>query len=366
MKILIISRAFYPMNSPRSFRTTELVKEFCRRGHDVTLYTIKDNDIHTEFEKEYGIRIKDLGPLVLKKINLSSYDPLYFIKKGLRRFGKLLLEYPDIELSFKLKKKLKHEGEYDLLISIAAPHPIHWGVAMSRTNKNRIAKVWVADCGDPYMGQENDTFRPPFYFKYIEKYFCKKADYISVPTQGSIKGYYNEFHDKIRVIPQGFDFDSIAVLDNPPKSLQIQFAYSGGFIPNIRDPRPIIEHLLKSEVDFRFHIFTKQKMLIKNLVEKSNGKIIVHEFIPRELLLFELSKMDFLINIENKGDIQTPSKLIDYAIVNRPILSINSADLDEEKIDEFLVKRFDSKLIINNIEDYKIQNVVTKFIELCD
>ncbi len=31
-KILIISRSFYPMNSPRSFRTTELVKEFLPKG----------------------------------------------------------------------------------------------------------------------------------------------------------------------------------------------------------------------------------------------------------------------------------------------------------------------------------------------
>jgi hypothetical protein len=36
-KILIISRSFYPMNSPRSFRTTELAKEMASNGHDITL-----------------------------------------------------------------------------------------------------------------------------------------------------------------------------------------------------------------------------------------------------------------------------------------------------------------------------------------
>jgi len=36
-KILIVSNAFYPEISPRSFRTTELAKELSRQGHKDTL-----------------------------------------------------------------------------------------------------------------------------------------------------------------------------------------------------------------------------------------------------------------------------------------------------------------------------------------
>ena len=36
-KILVVSSAFYPENSPRSFRTTELVKELARQGKLETL-----------------------------------------------------------------------------------------------------------------------------------------------------------------------------------------------------------------------------------------------------------------------------------------------------------------------------------------
>ena len=32
-RILIVSRSFYPDNSPRAFRTAELSKEFARQGH---------------------------------------------------------------------------------------------------------------------------------------------------------------------------------------------------------------------------------------------------------------------------------------------------------------------------------------------
>ena len=58
--ILVVSSAFYPENSPRSFRTTELVKELARQGHQVTLYTLKNNKFHLPIEKELGIEINDL------------------------------------------------------------------------------------------------------------------------------------------------------------------------------------------------------------------------------------------------------------------------------------------------------------------
>jgi hypothetical protein len=99
------------------------------------------------------------------------------------RFSSLLFEYPFIQLMPMLKRGLKGESGYDLLISVAVPHPIHWGVAAVRTKTNPIAKVWVADCGDPYMGQENDTFKPPFYFGWLEKKFCRIADYITCPRK---------------------------------------------------------------------------------------------------------------------------------------------------------------------------------------
>jgi len=58
------------------------------------------------------------------------------------------------------------QTKYDLLISIAVPYPIHWGVAAvwAKDKSKNLAPNWIADCGDPYCFQENDTFKPPFYF----------------------------------------------------------------------------------------------------------------------------------------------------------------------------------------------------------
>jgi hypothetical protein len=95
-----------------------------------------------------------------------------------------------IELFFKVKNALRKykPGTFEKLISIAFPYPVHWGVAAiwdKKRSENNPAKLWIADCGDPYMLQENDTFTPVFYFGWVEKWFCKKIDYLSVPTEKS-------------------------------------------------------------------------------------------------------------------------------------------------------------------------------------
>ncbi len=39
LRLLLVSNAFYPEISPRSYRATELAREFCRQGHDVVVVT---------------------------------------------------------------------------------------------------------------------------------------------------------------------------------------------------------------------------------------------------------------------------------------------------------------------------------------
>jgi hypothetical protein len=52
--------------------------------------------------------------------------------------------------------------------------------------------------------------------------------------------------------------------------------------------------------------------------------------------MLELSKSDFLVNIDNAESVQSPSKLIDYKIAGRPILNIKKGKIDEKIVDEFL------------------------------
>jgi len=313
-KILIISASFYTEISPRSFRTTELAKELARQGHYVNVYIPKKGQDFSMFEVDHKLIIKDLGPVRWKQLCLKGWKIELLVRRAIRRALQVFFEWPDIEFMFKVSRILKSEKNYNILISIAVPHPIHWGVAKARTKVNRIADTWIADCGDPYMGDRVDSFRKLFYFKYIEKWFCRKADFISIPFEGARSAYYPEFHNKIKVIPQGFRLDNLKIPEYKKIVNYSVFAYAGVFIRGKRDPTALLNFLAKCKRSFKFIIYTSQTDMLLPFKQLLQDKLEIRDYIPRNDLIIALSGMDFLINFDNNTNTQLPSKLIDYAI----------------------------------------------------
>ena len=102
-----------------------------------------------------------------------------------------------------------------------------------------------------------------------------------------------------------------------------------------------------------------------NLIyQKQKKKIEVHNYLPREKLLSFLSQMDFLVNITYDPKTQIPSKLIDYYIVNRPILNLKDQNFKGELVEEFLNGNYSNKFQHPNIEQYNIKSVAEKFTAL--
>lgn len=364
--ILLVTAAFYPENSPRSFRATELAKEFVRQGHKVVVYVPFQGFDYKKWGNENNIIFNDLGKLRLKGILIEGSNSVQLIKRVLKRGMLLLFQYPNIELMFKVRNKLINEKGYDLLISNAFPHPIHWGVAWARKMKNPIAKTWVADCGDPFMGNKMDSFKKLFYFKYFEKWFGKKCDYISVPAADYIQYYYKEFNKKIRVIPQGFKFEDSRIYEGVIKNKEVTFAFAGRFLPKLRDPRPLLDHLLTIEQPFRFVVFSPNTEFLYPYKNKLGAKLDIRGFIPREDLLFELSQMDFLIHVEFHSSVKSdsPSKFADYAIVKKPVIALNMDHFDTEKLSAFINKDYRRQIDLTDADKFRIENVTRQFLDL--
>lgn len=361
MKILVVSGAFYPENSPRSFRTTELTKELVKQGHEITLYIPKKDYDYSSFVKEYPVDIRFYERTVERRrfIGISIADRIIF------RFLNQFCAYPTICSLPKIQKAVASECGYDLLITIAVPHFTHWAFGKLYRKGIRAAKTWIADCGDPFMLAQSGNYRPPFYFKPMEKRWCRLCDYISVPTETSYLGYYPEFKDKIRVIPQGFNFKDVALAEYKPNEVPT-FAFAGSFIPGRRDPRRLFEFLNGIGKPYRFIIYgTSDKNRWADLIEQSDGKIVFEKPIPRIELLKVLSQMDFLINIGNGTNVQTPSKLIDYTLTKRPILTVETNDIKENVLREFLEGNYGHKDADIDISKYDIHNVAQQFLDLC-
>jgi glycosyltransferase involved in cell wall biosynthesis len=367
-RILIVSRSFYPENAPRSFRTTELAKELSRQGHDVTVYIPAKGNDYTSFGIEHGLKIKNLGDPKWKAIDLKGGKIEQLVRRAISRALKLLFEWPDIQLIFKVSKTLQNEQGYDLLISIAVPHPIHWGVARIWNKKKNIAKIWVADCGDSYMFARLDTFKKMFYFKYFEKSFCRKCSFISVPFDAMHTQFYREFRSKIITIPQGFDLTEIKRFNKPIQNEKTTFMFAGSIIPGFRDLTLFLDFLKNYSNNFLFIAYANEQEWFEKYKNDLKNRIEIRGYIDRLTLIYEMSKVDFLVNVDtimdSKSNIEAvPSKLIDYALSGRPILNINSNNLDIEKVKAFLSGDY-SKARFIDISKYDITLVAKKFTSL--
>lgn len=363
MKFLIVAQAIFPSQVPRSFRATELAKGLAKEGHDVTLYALTGNYDYAEFEHKFDIRVKDIGKVFFSKTNSDDTARWNFFDKGLKKALGDIIEFPDIELMFKVPRIIKNEHNTDCLITIGVPYPLHWGAALAKSLRPKaFPSTWIADCGDPYMG--NAFKKHFFYFKNLETWFCRKADYLTIPIEEARKGYYDTFQQKIEVIPQGFDFDELDLPTKNPQNNIPTFAYAGIFYRKKRDPTLFLEYLSKLNKNFKFIIFTRNNDIIEPFQQKLGGKLELREYVPRNELLKILSQMDFLVNFENNSNVQSPSKLIDYSLTNRPILSVGSEFIPEETFQEFLRGDYSQQYKLRNLQQYNIKNVVAKFVEL--
>lgn len=360
MRVLIVSGSFLPLNSPRSFRTTELAKELTQLGHDVSLLIPETPYDYSEFLGRYPMTIKFYNrlPERLKYVGISIIDRAIF------HYSHWLINRPAIRSMKNVEQALKDESDHDVLITIAFPHYVHWAVGNLYKKGHRIAKTWIADCGDPFMLSGTDANKPPFWFKPLEIRWCKYCDYITVPTETSYKGYYPEFYNKIRIIPQGFNFDEV-ILPQYKRNEVPTFAYTGSIIPKKRDPRRLLEWLTTVQTPFCFHVYGNGVSFFAPFQEQLGSKLVIHESVSRNELLQVLSQMDFLLNIGNGTNVQTPSKLIDYSLVKRPILTIESENIKESVFKEFLAGDYSHQDSPIDISSYDIHNVAQQFLGLC-
>ncbi|WP_435415570.1 hypothetical protein [Polaribacter aestuariivivens] len=361
-KIVIISKMFFPENAPRAQRTTELAKELAKRNFNVIVYAPLQKFNVLEYEKEHSLTLKNISSLkYLNKLTKSKPKVL----RGLDYLLKKTIEYPDIELFFKPLEILKKEKNVHTVISIGMPHTLHWGTAWAKKKlKNKFPQKWIADCGDPFMG--NPINKPFFYFKYLEKFFCKNADFITIPILEAKEAYYPAYHSKIKIIPQGFNLSDIIVKNNTPQNNIPTFCYAGSIYLKHRNPSVFLDYLAGLTIDFKFIVYTNATAFFQKYKHKLGDKLVIRKYIPRLELLDILQDMDFVVNFENNTTLQTPSKLIDYTLINVPILSINCVNFNDSHFKEFIKKNYTNRLIVKNVSQYDIKNVGDKFVNLIE
>lgn len=415
--LLVVSDWYYPEISPRAFRVAELVKEFARRGHRVTLVLpdrrlYRDNPLPIRgVEVLYGldgkkgrathsttrpafsdasanVEVADSSAnvpasKVLTTSNdttLSPVQPASGKQKGL--FSRLLpqflkrwmLYFYCHELYVKYDKGLAArlltlDDTYDAVISVSYPAAVHLAVSRAFRRNPRLARaVKIAEFSDPPF--KGDVVRNvhPAYYRYLRRW-GREFDYFVVPVEKAV-GCYTPYiaPERVKVIPQGFDFSAVRTCPYVPHDKPV-FAYAGRFYENIRDPRFFFDFLKTVERDFRFDLYLNDvNPYFRAMIEASRaqvrGEIVLHDSLPREELIAELSKADFLVNFENTTPNATPSKLIDYALTGRPVLSVRRDSFDPQAVLDFMRGDYTAQERGIRLADYDIRTVTDQFMEL--
>lgn len=371
--ILIITYHFYPENTPRAFRAYELAMEYSRKGFNVDVVIPYNSSNYDDLSKNSNIRIIKTKDFTYEHEENNGVNSVKAISK-IRKFRtplKKIYRFFVPEDMFGYAKAIKNvKGDlldsYEQLISIGMPFCVHLGVSkLIKTNKN-IAKVKIADYGDPFYF--NKFSKKLIVYKWIEKHCAKFFDYITIPVESSIQ-YYKHINNgrNIKIIPQGFNFSDIELCDYKKNEITT-FGFAGIFYEGHRDPRFLLDFLSNCKEQFKFVIYTDTKSsvfnaLVEPYIKTLKDKLEIRPFIPRLECIKELSKLDFLINIENLNSGQTPSKVIDYSLANRPIYNCNQSNFSKEDFYQFMNENYEKKYCID-ISKYDIRNVVDEFQKL--
>lgn len=376
-KILMVSDACYPELSPRAFRTTELARELAREGHRVTLLIPNRQVFRDDPLQADGLRVIFADGTVEGRGGSAVARRNKSIRRFIPKFAQRWILYFYCHEFFAkynpgiFRRLVALDEPFDAVLSISYPAAIHRAVSRAmRRNPNLRHTVTIAEFSDPpFRGDVAPNVFPAYYL--ILKSWGRRFDYFTIPVEKALDCYTPyKSRERIRIIPQGFDLNAVKRRPYEPNP-QPTFAYAGRFYERIRDPRFFFDFLETLDADFCFDLYINYldpyfAEMIRQAQQRVRGRIVLREALPRERLIERLGAADFLINFDNTTSNATPSKLIDYAMTGRPILSFNDRTFDPDGFRAALRGDYRAQVRGIDLSQYDIRNVAAQFIDLID
>ncbi len=358
--IVILSYYYYPQITPRAFRAKELAAEFIKRGWTVILITPLGRycneqilNLHETEAIEHKVHASKSWLSPIKSLTMQFLRRL--LPGGKDLVGALKI----------IRLGAKNKINADIAISIGLPFSVHLATYILKSTRSLRATRFIADYGDPFSAMEA-RYKGCLYAKTIERLVLRGFDEITVPIE-SAKEEFKLVTDlkKIYISPQGLDINQFKIAEYSPSLSKVRFAYAGLFYDDIRNPSVLFRYMQTLNMDIELHIYTRSsheatQQIIKEFSTFRN--IVVHEALPRDKCIFELSKYDFLMNIENEISSQIPSKLIDYSITQRPIYSFKPSTFTHEDFDSFVNRDYTKSLTLNP-EQFNIVNITNNLVD---
>ena len=335
-KILVLSFYYKPDLCAGSFRCTALVNELSKKDVSIQVVTTTPNRYKTFNAKP--ISHKDKLNVSVERINVPSHNSGIFD------------QIKSFYFYYREATKISNNNEYDLIVATSSRlFTAFLGARISRKKQIPlyldIRDLFVDTVPNVLSSITTLIIRP--FLKMIESYTFSSAKKINLVSEGFLP-YFIKDYPKISLsfFTNGIDEEFIEVsgtkYDSKENNFPINILYAGniGEGQGLHKIVPQMALILKDKVNFKI---IGDGGLIQKLnfyVEKFNlDNVIVSPPVERDVLIGEYKRADVLFLHLNDYDAfgkVLPSKLFEYAAMNKPILagvSGYSADFIKSEID---------------------------------
>jgi len=366
MRILLCSIAFPPKSDPECLQTGKYFY-FLSKIKDLKI-DVLTSSIPTLFMQKDDSLIKyDNGWDEKVEINIPENKYINYILRKLLPYG---VDFPDSKFLFywqwrKTVKKIKNKPD----IIYSRSYPLS-STIMAYKLKKYYNVPWILHLSDPWLLSPihyYNKWQLKWHQKWEKRCF-ESANKICLTSLNTIDLYvdqYPEFKNKFEYFPNVYDPEDIK--DNPLSfDNKLRFVYTGG-LTNKRSVSwfiPIFEKLsnnypgIEDKIEFIFA--GSMDTANRKLFEKYQFSFVKHVGILNYKQALALQNSShILINIDNpvndsKKAVFFPSKLLDYFLSKRRILSLSTLGSTTHQV---------LKYYSSDVCDNHSQTTITKFIE---
>lgn len=321
-KVLVLTSFYHPDLSAGSFRCLAFVEELSKFNLDIHVITTSPNRYDSfkvkakNFESNKNIRIN--------RVKVPAH------KNGI--FGQIKTFYS----FYSEAKNISDNNSYDLVYATSSK--LFTAFLGARVARKKNIPLYL-DIRDLFIDTVSSIFPLKISFfinpflRVIENYSFNTAKKINIVSKGFIK-YFEEYHGEksLSYYTNGIDSEFINKSVKSPvnkctkkKIINILYAGNIGEGQGLHKIIPFIAKELEGKAHFKvIGAGGMRQDLIDKSIEFKLDNIEITEPIPRERLIKEYIKSDVLFLHLNNYDAflkVLPSKLFEYASINRPILA---------------------------------------------
>jgi hypothetical protein len=368
-KILIICYDYLPLETPNSFRWSNVAEYWVQQGHDVYIvcawkpgfqrkeilngvYVHRVGGIFEETIRRWIM--KEHQSIVLNQTQESSHltvkQRLIVLIKRLHDITWKKIYWPDYAClwfltAYKKANMLVQHHDVKNLISVSLPFTGH--LVGYFIKKKNLKTTWVVDIIDPSffpdLSYTNNFLLYSKLNRSVEKRVFRNAQAVSVltkPIQERYSKLYPESRHKIVVNPNLLHYERDTKSSLFPENKKIRLVFVGTLNRTTRSPEHLLqvfEMLLQTKIAERLelHFFGGIEYCVEQFTpyqDLMSKKILLHGHVSREEAIRAMYSADILVNIGNSNLYQEPSKVIEYASIGKQIINIMTIHNDSSAL----------------------------------